>query len=426
MLGRRQVIGTLGAAGACLAAAGCSSPSSAAPDRLVVAAYPSVDRVARLAGAAWRTRHPRVALRVISRQFSDHHTAMMTALATGSYLPDVMALEVGFVGRFARGGGLQDLTQPRFGIQAQRAAYTPYAYDQALQADGAVIAAPSDIGPGTMLVRADVLQRAGVAIDELQPSWDAYLRAGQRVLRRTGARLVPDAADVLDIVIRAEAPPGDGLYFDAQGRPALLSARFERAFALAAQVRRLGLDARLRAWSSDWASAIRDGSVATLLSGAWLAGHLASWLAPDTRGRWRAAQLPQGAWVAFGGTFMAIPRAIPAARQSLAWDFIRLLTLDPTQQLAAFKAVDAFPALVRTYQDPFFARPIAFLGGQRARELWRSAALRIRAVAVHPQDAFAAEVVATALFDVMQERVPIGRALRRAQSLLERRVGQAA
>ena len=32
-------------------------------------------------------------------------------------------------------------------------------------------------------------------------------------------------------------------------------------------------------------------------TGAWLAGHLNNWLAPATRGRWRAAQLPEGAFV---------------------------------------------------------------------------------------------------------------------------------
>ena len=46
---------------------------------------------------------------MVSRQFSDHHTAMTMALSTSIHLPDVMALEVGYVGRFAQGGGLQNL-----------------------------------------------------------------------------------------------------------------------------------------------------------------------------------------------------------------------------------------------------------------------------------------------------------------------------
>ncbi len=403
----------------------CARTPRAGPASLVVAAFPSLDQVARAAAPAWRRLHPGAALQVVSRQVGDHHTAMMTALATAADLPDVMAIEVGYLGRFARGGGLQDLAAAPFGIRQVRARYTPYAFDQATRPDGQVVAAPCDIGPGTMLMRVDVLRAAGVPRASLQGSWEDFLAAGQTIRRRTGAYLVPNAADVLDIAIRADLAPGDGLYFDAQGAPALLGRRFARGFDLAVRVRRLGLDARVKAWSPAWASGLRDGRIASVMSGAWLAGHLASWLAPATRGRWRAGQLPAGAWSAYGGTFLAMPRRLPAHRKPLAWDFMRLLTLNARRQLAAFASVDAFPALVSTYHDAFFDAPLPFLGGQRARELWRTAALNIRAVAVHAQDAFAREVVNDALFDVLEEGVSQRVALRRAQHLLQQRLGQA-
>jgi multiple sugar transport system substrate-binding protein len=157
------------------------------------------------------------------------------------------------------------------------------------------------------------------------------------------------------------------------------------------------------------------------MSGAWLAGHLSNWLAPGTKGLWRAAQLPQGAWAAYGGTFFAIPRGAPAANKALAWEFIRLLTLDRERQLAAFKSQDAFPALVATYDDPFFEQPIAFLGGQPARLLWRDAVRRIGAVDVHKQDSFASEVIDTELDKVLDRGKDIALALADAARLLERR-----
>jgi hypothetical protein len=40
-------------------------------------------------------------------------------------------------------------------------------------------------------------------------------------------------------------------------------------------------------------------------------------------------------------------------------------------QFAAFKSQDAFPALLQTHQDAFFDGPVAFLGDQPARRLWR-------------------------------------------------------
>ncbi|MBU6259983.1 MAG: extracellular solute-binding protein [Burkholderiales bacterium] len=365
--------------------------------------------------------HPDVGIQVISRQFSDHHTAMTTALSTSVYLPDVMALEVGYVGRFAQGGGLDDLSRPPYGVGAAARDWVPYALAQATSRSGAVVAAPTDIGPGTLLLRTDILARAGVAEAELTQSWDAYVEAGVRIKRATGAHLIAHARDLKDILIRTGVKPGEGLYFDARSRVLVTSPRFVRAFELARAVRRLGLDAKVVAWSNDWSEGFRRGTLATQMSGAWLTGHLAHWLAPATAGLWRAAQLPGGAYAAYGGTFYAIARRVAPARKVLAWDFIRLMTLDRAVQLASFKSQDAFPALMTTYDDGFFDQPIPFLGGQPARRLWRDAARRITAVAVHKQDAFASEVIDTELDKVLDRGKDIGRALADADRLLAQR-----
>lgn len=388
---------------------------------LTVAAFPLVDEIVRSAEPQWRRLHPTVALKVVSRQYADHHTAMTTALSTAVALPDVMALEVSYVGRFAQGGGLQDLSQPPFDIGRLRERYVPYAYDQATTRSGAVVAAPADIGPGAMLHRVDLLQRAGVDPAELTRSWDSYLEAGVRIKARTGAYLVGHVAQVKDIAIRTGVRPGDGLYFDRDSRPLVTEPRFVRAFELARRLRSHGLDARIGAWSNEWAEGLRRGTLATELSGAWIVGQLAEWVAPDTKGLWRATQFPDGVFAPYGGAFYALPRKAEAARKPLAWDFVRLMTLTRELQLAAFRRFDAFPALREAHDDPFFDEPLPFLGGQRARLLWREAAGRIQATPVHKQSNFADEVVSTELDNVLDRGKPIAQALADAQRLLERR-----
>jgi multiple sugar transport system substrate-binding protein len=423
---RRRCLGAAAAAaGAAVAAAAGAFPAlaraSVPPQRLTIAAFPAVDAIARAAAPAWKALHPQVELQVVSRQFADHHTAMTTALSTSSYLPDVMALEVGYVGRFARGGGLEDLSAEPWGIGRHAAAYVPYALEQARSRSGAIVAAPSDIGPGTLLYRHDLLQRAGLQESDLTSTWEGYVDAGRRLKAATGANLLSHARDMKDILIRIGLQPGQGLYFDRDSRVLVNSPRFARAFELAREVRRHRLDARVSAWSNEWSEGFKRGRLATQMSGAWLAGHLANWLAPGTRGLWRAAQLPGGAWAAYGGTFFAMPRGTPAAHKPLAWDFIRLMTLQRTQQLAAFRAQDAFPALLATYDDAFFEQPIDFLGGQSARTLWRDAARRIAAVQVHKQDSFASEVIDTELDKVLERGKDIATALGDAERLLARR-----
>jgi multiple sugar transport system substrate-binding protein len=194
-----------------------------------------------------------------------------------------------------------------------------------------------------------------------------------------------------------------------------------RAFELARKVRQNKLDAKVGSWSNEWSEGFKRGTIATQMTGAWLAGHLNNWLAPNTKGQWRAAQLPEGAFAAYGGTFLAIPRGTPAAHKPLAWEFIQFLTLNRELQLSAFKSQDAFPSLLETYDDPFFDQPIEFLGGQNARVGWRTAAKRVVAVSVHKQDAFADEVINTELDKVLDRGKDIPTALADAQRLLAKR-----
>lgn len=392
-----------------------------AQQTLVVAAFPAVDEIVRSAIPQWKKLHPNVDIKVVSRQFSDHHTAMTTALSTSFYLPDVMALEVGYVGRFSHGGGLEDLAQAPYNIKSMQARYVPYAYQQGISKSGAVIAAPADIGPGTLLYRQDILTKANITEAELTQSWDSYVESGVKIKKATGSYLMAHARDMKDIIIRTGIKPGEGLYFDNQSNVLVNTPRFVRAFELARKVRQNKLDARVSAWSNEWSEGFKRGTLATQMSGAWLAGHLNNWLAPDTKGLWRAAQLPEGAWAAYGGTFFAIAKGAPAVNKPLAWELIQMLTLQRDSQLAAFKAHDAFPSLTETYDDSFFDQPIAFLGGQKARLMWRAAAQHITAVDVHKQDSFADEVINTELDKVLDQGKDIPTALADAQRLLTRR-----
>lgn len=392
-----------------------------AQQTLTVAAFPAVDEIVRAAIPEWQKLHPNLQIKVVSRQFNDHHTAMTTALSTSVYLPDVMALEIGYLGRFAQGGGLEDLTKPPYSIERFKDRYVPYAYQQATNRKGAVMAAPTDIGPGTLLYRADILNKAGVTEAQLTQSWDSYVDAGIKIKASTGAYLLAHARDMKDIMIRTGIKPGDGIYFDNQSRVLVNSPRFERAFELAKKIRQNKLDGKISAWSNEWGEGFKRGKLATQMTGAWLAGHLNNWLAPKTKGLWHAANLPEGAHAAYGGTFFAITRNTPPERKALAWELIQMLTLKREQQLAAFKSQDAFPALVETYDDPFFNQPIEFLGNQTARLLWRESASHIKAVAVHKQDAFADEVINTELDKVLDKGKDIKQALLDAATLLEKR-----
>ena len=78
---------------------------------LTVAAYPAVDQIVKDSLAVWSKNHPDVEVKVVGREYSDHHTAMTTALAASSGLPDIMTIEYGYLGRFANSGGFENLLE---------------------------------------------------------------------------------------------------------------------------------------------------------------------------------------------------------------------------------------------------------------------------------------------------------------------------
>ncbi|HEY9027931.1 MAG TPA: extracellular solute-binding protein [Burkholderiaceae bacterium] len=413
---RRTVLGA-GLAAALGPAARAKEPRTT----LTVAAFPLVDQIVKDAIPQWQQRHPDVAINVVMRQYDDHHTAMTTALSTAVYLPDVMALEASYVGKFSDGGGLSDLLQPRYDIGRHRDRFVAYAYDQAINRKGQVVAAPTDIGPGTMLYRKDLLDRAGLTAADLQPSWDAYIDAGIRIKKATGANLIGNVRTFKDLMIRGGLKKGQGIYFDSDSNVLVDTPRFHRAFELSLRMRRNQLEGHLETWSNEWAEAFRRNVTATELGGSWMVGQLANWVAPATKGLWRAAQLPESTWVSYGGTYYAIPRDSDPGKKALAWELIDMMTLDPARQLAALETQDAFPALLAAQDAAGFDEPQAFLGGQHARELWREAARRITATAVHKQDKFAEDAVNDALDSVLDDGVGIRQALSDAARLLELR-----
>jgi multiple sugar transport system substrate-binding protein len=404
----------------------CSLGAQAEKKTLTVAAYPAVDAIVKAALPAWQQKNPDVEVKVVGREYADHHTAMTTALATSSNLPDVMAVEYGYLGRFALGGGLEDLAKPPYLAQQYREQFVAFAFAQGGTSTGTAggtggqSAIPTDIGPGTLFYRKDILDKAGLQESDLTSSWDAYIASGKKIKATTGAYLLAHARDLKDILIRANVPAGEGVYFDAQGKSVVAtSPRFKIAFEQAKAVRREGLDAKIGAWSNEWGEAFKRGNVASQMMGAWLGGHLSNWLAPQTKGLWRSAPLPGGVNAAWGGTFFAIPAR--AVNKELAWDLIRHLTLNKEQQLAAFRQHDAFPALKAAQSGTFFEQPIEFLGGQKARLLWRDTSMAIRPTAVFKHDPIAEEIVNAELDLVLTRDKPIAEALNDAGAMIDRR-----
>lgn len=396
-----------------------ASAAYAEPVEITVASFPNFNQSAEVAIPIFEKQNPDIKVKLVTLAYGDHHNAMTTALATGANLPDVMGIEYNYVGRFVESGGLEDLNASPYNAGEFTDQIIPFAVAQGTNSKGVFSAMPADIGPGATFYRSDVLEKAGVTEAEMLKDWDSFIEAGVKIKEKTGSYLLANAIDIKDIYIRANLKEGEGIYFDKDHNILVDSPRFKEAFRLAKKARDAGIDAEVGPWSNEWTEGLRRGTISSQMMGAWLGGHLEDWIAPDAAGLWRTAQLPGDAQASWGGSFYAIPKK--AEHKEAAWKFIKFMTTDYDIQLLSFTEINAFPSLIAAQDDPFFDESLPYLGGQKARIIWKDAANKIPAVTVDRYDEVARQVVADALEKVLEKDADIDTVLADAEKQIKRR-----
>ena len=389
--------------------------------KVTIAAFPSLDQAIKIALPGLKKKFPNYDIELTTLQYGDHHQALTTALATGQGLHDIEAVEISFVGKFAEGGGLEDLNKAPYNAKALANLFVNYTIPQATSSDGRLVGMPADIGPGTTFYRKDLLDNAGVNPSEMN-TWEGYIAAGKKLQAKDKkVFLINNAAGAAALIWRTNIPAGEGIYFSKDNKVLVGpdNARWVKAFTVAKQIRDAKLDAKIGEWSNEWYEGFKTGTVATQFSGAWLQGHFQNWMAPETKGLWRVQDLPDGAFAPWGGSFYAIPNV--SKNKVEAWNIIKYLTMDSAQQIASFKGNGAFPGLKSAWNDASFNEPVEFLGGQKARQLWKAAAQKIKPLDVNKYDSVAETIVTTQLVSVLDEGKDIKQALSDARAEIEKR-----
>src|SRR5690606_35585396 len=138
------------------------------------------------------------------------------------------------------------------------------------------------------------------------------------------------------------------------------------------------LVAPVTSWSDEWYQGLADGSIASLVIGAWMRGNLETSV-ESASGDWAVAPMPQ--WEAGeqvtsenGGSSLAIPAA--SENQDLAWAFLEYATAG--DGIATRVAEGAFPATVAGLEaDDFTQQEFEYFGGQKVNEVLAESAANV-------------------------------------------------
>ena len=255
------------------------------------------------------------------------------------------------------------------GIDDTLADFPEWKLAEATTADGKLIGLPTDIGPTALYYRTDVLAAAGLPTDPVEvaaatSTWEDYFAFGEKLKAATGAYLEVSLEDVFTKVMGQ----GETKMVSQDGEFLGDSAQVKKAWDTAIEANERGLVAGVQDGSPDWAAAVNNGTLPTLLGAAWYQGDLKS-NAPDTSGKWNVTAMPGGP-ANIGGSFLTIPAA--TGNKDEAIKIINYL-LDAENQATTYTEVGNFPSSIAALSEPALQEPDAFFGGQVTTDVFKTA-----------------------------------------------------
>lgn len=188
-------------------------------------------------------------------------------------------------------GEIEDLSQ--FGADKFSDFYTPGTW-ASVKLNGGVYALPMDSGPMAWFYNKDVFDKAGVDPTRVR-TWDEFYDAAKKV-RATGSYITSDSGDAgfFDSMTWLAGATPFSTGSDGQSVTINLSNDSKVKTFVDFWQKMIDddlIDTKTAGWSDDWNKSLNDGSIASLLTGAWMPYNLLSG-APDGEGKWRVAQMP--------------------------------------------------------------------------------------------------------------------------------------
>jgi len=365
---------------------------------------------ANFASEDFKAKYPAFSITLQPMDIGGHHNRLITQIAAGTGANDLEALEIGYIARFVKDGGLTDLAKAPYSAKEVGKDLVAFGMSNATTVDGQLVAMPVDIAPAVMFWRKSIIDNAGLTatMDALK-NWDDYIAAGQKLTvdidgdGKIDQWALTTPSDLAMIPLNG----GKGDWLDKKGNPLEPKDRFIGVLELVKKVRASGIDANYQPWSGEWINGFKESKVVTMFSGAWLGGHFKNWMCPDLTGDWRISYPPGKIFSSYGGSYLIIPEQTAKEKKPDAWQVIKYLSTTKEAQLLTFKTTDAFPALTTVFKDPVMSDPVEYYGGQKVRLIFQDIALNIPKQTVSQYDMIAVDIFNKAIGSVVTDGVPV-------------------
>lgn len=309
--------------------------------------------------------HPGVDVVVERFEYDAYQDMVLTTLASGQGVPDVVTLDPLWAGDLIRGDTVLPLDRAAEDLNVEDfvpGGWNLYAWQ------GVQYGVPLDLDFNLLFYRKDVYQQAmdTLGMAEFPTNTDDFLALATEVTKETGKpAIILYQGDYYAWYQSFLAPLGGNLINDEGTAYVFNSPEAVQALQLYSDVANVHGVGKL--WDNDTdgnpMAALSSGEAMAVMHGSWFSTELASGAA-DMAGQWAMAPLPWGPAgrefdAATGGACLSIPKG--ADDPDLAWEFI-VYSMRPELQVEYFKIVGGVPSLVTSWDDPAFDEVNDFFG----------------------------------------------------------------
>lgn len=325
--------------------------------------------------AAFEKEYPKVKVNLVNAGTNnDEYTKLQNAIKAGSGAPDVVQIEYQAFPQFSLTDSFVDLAQ--YGFADFKDDYTASTWGSVTSGD-AIYGLPQDSGPMALFYNKAVFDAAGIAVPT---TWDEYYEAAKAIhAANPNAYITNDTGDAgfaTSMIWQAGGKP-----FTTDGTDVKIDLQDAGSKKWTANWNRLvseGLVAPTTSWSDEWFRGLGDGSIATLIIGAWMPGNLVS-NAPDGSGNWRVAPMPTydgtPASAENGGGGQAV--TTQSKNPALAAGFLWWLN-NSEDSIKIFLESGGFPSTnAELSSEKFLSEAPEYFGGQKINEVLADAAKNV-------------------------------------------------
>jgi multiple sugar transport system substrate-binding protein len=320
----------------------------------------------------FQAKYPKVTVKLVNAGTgNDQYKALQNAVSAGSGIPDLAQIEYYALPQFSLAKSVADISS--LGAIGLDGTFTPGPW-ASVHAGGGIFGLPMDSGPMALFYNKDVFDKHQI---EVPKTWADYVAAARKLhAADPKAYLTSDTGDAgftTSMIWQAGGQP-----YKVDGTKVTVNLADGGSTKFTSMWQELVSDhlvAPIQPWTDEWYQGMANGTIASLVTGAWMPANLESGVKAGD-GKWRVADMPQ--WQAGtertaenGGSSLAVLAAGP--NKALAYAFARYATTGAGAQARIGQG--AFPATTADLTSPsYLDKAYPYFGGQQINQVLARAA----------------------------------------------------